>query len=104
MFILRYQQAINAQEASEWRKRYSLSARQELRSRQSAGGPVRRASALCGLRGGDDGGGLFGQVFPAVDLLPGADEDALPDPGHAEPVNVRSEERRVGKERRSGWA
>src|ERR1022692_4858745 len=40
------------------------------------GGWVRLERAL-GLRGGDAGGDGLGQVAPAVDLLHGADEDAL---------------------------
>ena len=43
---------------------------------------------MYGLRGGDEGVGLFGGVFPAVDLLAGADEDAGADGRLAEPVNV----------------
>ena len=41
-----------------------------------------------GLRFGDDGAGLFGEVLPAVDLLPGANADLRTDRGHAVPGNV----------------
>src|ERR1035437_2473881 len=63
-------------DARAWRGHASVIARAGLQSRQHAGTPVLPACLICRLRGGDDGVALFGGLWPAVCLLPGADEDA----------------------------
>src|ERR1035441_9911127 len=60
----------------------------DLQGREEASAPGVPAGLITGLTSGDDGGGLGGEIYPALAHLPGANEDARAGRGRAVPVNV----------------